>query len=57
MVGIVNFTIILLVTYGIGKYTICLWTNIRHAKRTGLPYLVGREYGLGCWGSVSSLSG
>ncbi|KAH6701999.1 cytochrome P450 monooxygenase-like protein [Leptodontidium sp. MPI-SDFR-AT-0119] len=47
MVGIVNFTIILLVTYGIGKYTICLWTNIRHAKRTGLPYLVGPFYPIG----------
>ena len=44
MVGIVALTVWLLLAYGIGKYSYCLWTNIQHAKRTGLPYLVGREF-------------
>ena len=44
MVGIVALTVWLLLAYGTGKYSYCLWTNIQHAKRTGLPYLVGREF-------------
>ncbi|KAH7360992.1 cytochrome P450 monooxygenase-like protein [Rhexocercosporidium sp. MPI-PUGE-AT-0058] len=47
MVGVVPFTLLLLAAYGIGKYVICLSTNIRHAKRTGLPYVVGPFYPIG----------
>ncbi|PVH82251.1 cytochrome P450 [Cadophora sp. DSE1049] len=47
MVGIVPLTVWLLVAYGIGKYSYCLWTNIQYAKRTGLPYLVGPFYPIG----------
>ncbi|KAH7417644.1 cytochrome P450 monooxygenase-like protein [Cadophora sp. MPI-SDFR-AT-0126] len=47
MVGIVPLTIWLLLAYGIGKYSYCLWINIQHAKRTGLPYLVGPFYPIG----------
>lgn len=44
MVGIVALTFLGLFSFAIGKLGSDLWRHIGYAKKTGLPYVVGRKF-------------